>query len=217
MLFHTPPKSKQNIYLIPYNTSEKITIPKDTIIIKPATRNVNRQNVKEVIFKGNRVLIIGINAFHSYTGLKKIDIPESVEFIMNGAFSECTSLESVTFKGNKITTIGKNAFKNCSSLMTLTIPVSVISIGEYAFQGCTLLTDETKANINSIKQAALDTEPHVGGSRKIRKSTKKKKTKSTKRKKMKSTKKKKMKSTKKKKKKNKSTKKKKRTRKSKIK
>jgi len=66
-------------------------------------------------------------------------IPDSVKYIRDNAFHDCTDLMSVTIP-NGVITIGGNAFSGCTSLTSINIPDSVTSIGSYAFYSCTNLT-----------------------------------------------------------------------------
>ena len=57
--------------------------------------------------------------------------------ISNGAFFQCTGLTSVTIP-NSVAWIGDRSFCECTGLSgTLTIPSSVNWIGDYAFYNCT--------------------------------------------------------------------------------
>lgn len=80
---------------------------------------------------------IGKSAF-SYTDIKAVTIPNSVEKISDGAFYRCTNLESVTLN-NGLTTIGNSAFALQSKLTEIVIPSSVIKIDETAFYKCNSL------------------------------------------------------------------------------
>ena len=105
---------------------------------------------------------IGENAFADVEKLKSITLSPSVNEIKNGAFKNCTSLESINlnsvntigesaFSGctslrnvtlsNEITTISKDLFKNCESLERIMIPASVTTIEAGAFSGCTSLRE----------------------------------------------------------------------------
>ena len=69
-------------------------------------------------------------------------IPDSVTYIGDYAFYNCTSLASVTI-GNGVTSIGSSAFRNCTSLTGVTIPDSVTEIGIFAFLNCSSMTSVT--------------------------------------------------------------------------
>ena len=77
--------------------------------------------------------------------IKELIIPNSVTYIRDYAFKNCSGLNSVTI-GNNVTSLGGSAFAGCSGLTSVTIPNSVTSIGEYAFYGCNGLTSLTIGN-----------------------------------------------------------------------
>lgn len=62
-------------------------------------------------------------------------IPEGVQSIGDGAFSECAGLTSITIPSG-VTSIGDAAFQLCSYLKSITIPDSVTSIGATPFYKC---------------------------------------------------------------------------------
>jgi hypothetical protein len=68
------------------------------------------------------------------------EIGNNVTEIGDGAFYDCSSLNSVTIP-NSVTSIGGSAFWYCSSLTSITIPNSVTSIGNAAFYGCSSLEE----------------------------------------------------------------------------
>lgn len=70
--------------------------------------------------------------------LTQLTIPEGVQEICEGAFSDCTPLQSVTFPDG-FKTIGRWAFSTCTSLEKVTIPASVEKIDYMAFINCTSL------------------------------------------------------------------------------
>ena len=72
--------------------------------------------------------------------ISKINLPNSVTGIEEGAFKRCTRLTDIN-SPNSVTSIGPETFKSCTSLTDINIPNSVTSIGERAFSGCTSLTD----------------------------------------------------------------------------
>ncbi len=77
----------------------------------------------------------------------------SVTSIGDGAFHDCSSLNSVTIP-NSVTSIGFSAFSSCSSLTSIIIPNSVTSIGEAAFAYCSSLTSVTIGN--SVKNIGYE-------------------------------------------------------------
>ena len=87
--------------------------------------------------------------------ISKINLPNSVTGIEEGAFKSCTRLTDISIP-NSVTSIGPETFKSCTSLTDINIPNSVTSIGERAFSGCTSLTDINIPNsVTSIEWATF--------------------------------------------------------------
>ena len=87
--------------------------------------------------------------------ISKINLPNSVTGIEEGAFKSCTRLTDINIP-NSVTSIGPETFKSCTSLTDINIPNSVTSIGERAFSGCTSLTDINSPNsVTSIGEQAF--------------------------------------------------------------
>ena len=74
----------------------------------------------------------------SYTGIKSVDIPDSVVSIMTCAFVHCTELETVKFGAN-IEQIEFSAFWECTALKEAYLPGGLKQLGSRAFSGCTSL------------------------------------------------------------------------------
>ncbi len=92
--------------------------------------------------------------FHS-AKFTEVVIDDSVTWIGDYAFYDCTSLTSVII-GDSVTSIGSEAFYNCTSLTSITIPNSVTSIGSAAFENCTSLTSVTIPNgVTEIRGSAF--------------------------------------------------------------
>lgn len=76
------------------------------------------------------------NVFCERVGEYEVVIPDSVEFIGNGAFSLAYGLVKVS-GGANCKSIGANAFEYCDNLKEITFINTVGNIGENAFVGCT--------------------------------------------------------------------------------
>ena len=100
----------------------------------------------------NSVTGIEEGAFKSCTRLTDINIPNSVTSIGGGAFSGCTSLTDINIP-NSVTSIERSTFYSCTSLTDINIPNSVTSIGEQAFYNCD--------NLKSVYMNA-STPPFIG-------------------------------------------------------
>ena len=87
--------------------------------------------------------------------ISKINLPNSVTGIEEGAFKSCTRLTDINIP-NSVTSIGPETFSGCTRLTDINIPNSVTSIGEQAFSGCTSLTDINIPNsVTSIEWATF--------------------------------------------------------------
>ena len=87
----------------------------------------------------NSVVYIRDQAFEDCSRLATVNIGNSVTYIGSYSFAWCSSLTSVSI-GKCVTSIGDNAFYGCKELTSVTIPNSVISIGKRAFENVNLST-----------------------------------------------------------------------------
>ena len=74
------------------------------------------------------------------TALASVTLPETVQAIGNGAFSDCLNLETVTLP-QSLTSIEQYAFYGCKKLAGIALPDSLKSIGRNTFEGCSSLTE----------------------------------------------------------------------------
>lgn len=118
------------------NTVTSVTIPNSVIAINDGAFRSSK--MLESVIIPDSVEFIGQFAFYNCTELTSITIPNSVTTISFGAFQSCSKLESVIIP-DSIISIGPQVFCDCTSLTSVTIPDSVTSIGEYTFNGCTNL------------------------------------------------------------------------------
>lgn len=96
-------------------------------------------NLVELDISGMTVTSIPSSAFSDRWGLEKIILPKKLEAIGNHAFSG-TGLKEIELP-ESLTTLDYNAFSYCASLSSVKIPGKVERISPYSFSGCTGLTD----------------------------------------------------------------------------
>ena len=80
----------------------------------------------DVLYIGNHLIEAKDTVSGDYT------IKDGTKIIADGAFMDCTSLDSITIP-DSVTSISDGAFVGCTSLESITIPDSVTSIGYSAF------------------------------------------------------------------------------------
>ena len=89
-------------------------------------------------WNGYTITSIEPETFKDQTQIKKVDIPGTVDDILNKVFENCTSLETVVFhEGLRYMEIG--AFLNCSALKKITLPDSFLGLTRTTFEGCDAL------------------------------------------------------------------------------
>lgn len=97
-------------------------------------------SIESINFEENTKLIIMPTNLFSFSNLKSIIIPDSVE-TMEGAFNRCLELESVTFGENsKLTSIEKTFYYN-DALKKIILPKGLTNIGNSSFLNCSVLEE----------------------------------------------------------------------------
>ena len=71
----------------------------------------------------------------SYTGLRELVCPQSLETLGAWAFEWCENLEQVSFNAS-LKVIGEFAFSSCTKLKDFTLPTKLTRIDEGSFRGC---------------------------------------------------------------------------------
>lgn len=132
-----------------FTNLEKLTIGNDLVTIgESAFYNPVNPELTVIFEEGSQLKTIGDHAF-GFTDITTITLPDSVETIGEGAFSNCDKLTSVNIPDN-VTTIGNGAFQD-TAITSVSIPGSVKTIGQYAFENCTsLATLELGSGIQTI-------------------------------------------------------------------
>lgn len=82
---------------------------------------------------------IGGYAFFGNTELISMNIPDCIETIGEGAFANCTSLESVAIPENTVFFL--NTFSGCSGMTSISLPADLTYVDYYVFFGCDNLRD----------------------------------------------------------------------------
>lgn len=72
--------------------------------------------------------------------VKTVTIPDSVEYVMEGAFEDLSNLRSVQF-GSRVKYMEADAFRNCVYLTSVILPDALEEIPAVAFNGCFALTE----------------------------------------------------------------------------
>lgn len=111
--------------------------------------------------KGYKVVGVAANAFTGHKEIKKVIMPNTIQFVGEEAFSKCDNLASFTWSKN-LTDVGNNAFietafynnllKDTKNLYFLPSGV-LVYVGQDYFQNGTALVSSTlsEAQINTIK------------------------------------------------------------------
>ena len=101
----------------------------------------------------NSVQKIGGGAFSQCTAFKEFSMPESITSL-GAAFSGCTSLESITIPSG-VTEIAEGTFSGCTSLKKVTFSDGLKIIGNGAFAGCDLEELILPPSVTTIKGSAF--------------------------------------------------------------
>ena len=102
----------------------------------------------------HNVTIINELMFSSIA-LKKIIIPDSIEYIADYAFRRCYKLTDIVIP-DSVTCLGHSIFSNCSNLENVTLSNSIKTIPLYTFEECTKIENIViPANVHNIQSNAF--------------------------------------------------------------
>lgn len=90
--------------------------------------------LEEVVIPDS-VKYIGEYAFANCTRLQRVVLPDGLKEIRENTFCWCKSLSEVVFP-EELKVVGMEAFEGCESLQNVTLPEGVSSIEQGAFAGC---------------------------------------------------------------------------------
>ena len=120
-----------------------------TARINALTKPVENVTIPAEIEGHSVAAIYSILPYHDYDNaskiaakVKKAVIPDTVEFIMDGAFEDLSNLREVKF-GNRVRFMQANAFRDCSFLTSVVLPDSLYTVPISGFESCLALTSVT--------------------------------------------------------------------------
>ena len=132
--------NKEKTVLIAYpagKTDAAYTIPSSVVTIQGSAFLAGK--FKSVTIPDS-VDLIGYGAFTECENLESVTVPDSVINVADYAFSQCTALTTATMSSG-VSKISYGTFFDCTKLKSVTIPGSVKSIEHKAFSICPSLSD----------------------------------------------------------------------------
>ena len=111
-------------------------------------RETDQTAIKSVVVEPG-ITALPYIAFHSYTELTSVQLPDTLTSIADRTFKYCLGLTDFTVP-DSVTTIEDSAFEFCENLKNVTIGSSVETIGKGVFDVCTSLSTITFKNPECI-------------------------------------------------------------------
>ena len=121
-------------------TAKTVSVPASVTEIG-AEAFAGNTTMEKLEFKGSSVEKIDYRAFAGCSGLKEVELPNSVLQMGNGAFADCTSLKKLTI-GTGLKDFGIGTFAGCTILETIAVSKdnNVFSVDD----GCLYNIDKSK-------------------------------------------------------------------------
>lgn len=130
---------------------ERVILPKKLLRISEYAFAYT--NIKQITLPYT-IEVIGFRSFCS-TPLEKIQLPNNLNMLDEGVFSDCRKLKKVEV-GQNLGIISNYCFSSCRALEEINIPISVIAIGSNAFEYCEKLREvEFPKSITYIGEEAF--------------------------------------------------------------
>ena len=134
---------------------EELVIPEGVYGIDPAAF-IENEHIKKVILPES-LEYIGLYAFDNCINLTDINIPSKLT-TLDSTFERCTSLESIDI--SNVDTLTGNVFGYCTSLKNIKFSNNIKEIGGYIVPGCTSLKEITiPGTIDRIDRFAFENCP----------------------------------------------------------
>lgn len=120
-------------------------------------------SLTDVVFNTSNITSIPIKMFYK-SGITGLTVPDKVQRIGNGAFSDCVKLTSVTFSDySELKSIdasseyGFGVFENCTSIKSIVLPETLEIIGQRSFFNCINLEEVVMLSkkLDKIEQFAF--------------------------------------------------------------
>lgn len=140
-----------------FNTSIYVNVPSiieknsntiiDTLVFEDGIESIvgagdtlgnGASSIRTVVFPKSLISIGGGRGFKGYTGIIRLEFPESLKTLGDSSFEGCRSLKEIVFP-KTLSSIGKECFRDCVALEKVSLPEFLISLGKYAFSGCSSL------------------------------------------------------------------------------
>lgn len=134
----------------------------DIPITSIGTHAFNGNTTLTSIKLNNTVAYIQDYAFLNCSNLSTVTFYGEVTLIAYGVFAGCSSLSSINLEDTFITTVSNSSFKNCDALEEVTLPSTVTVIESEAFAYCDNLKKITiPATVTSIAASTFKNSPNV--------------------------------------------------------